>query len=126
MRYTTLLFLALLSLTVSAQVADPTRPADAPPADGLSAQNNGLNLQTIIVHPGKGRSTALIAGQVVRLGSRLGDKRVTKITEDEVVLQGDHGREVLRLTPSIQKKPVAKSHAATHHVQQPLTGTPRK
>lgn len=127
MRRATIFFLALLSLTAAAQVADPTRPADAPMADGSSSNtDNSLGLQTIIVRPGKGRSTALIAGQTVRLGSKVGEQRVIKIAEDEVVLQGDNGQEVLRLTPSIQKKPVAKLHATTHHVKQPPTETPKK
>lgn len=119
--------LFLLSLTAAAQVPDPTRPADTPMADGASAgTDNSLGLQAIIVRPGKGRSTALIAGQTVHIGSKVGEQRVVKIAENEVVLQGDKGREVLRLTPAIQKTPVAKTRTATHHVKQPPTGIPKK
>lgn len=127
MRRVTIFLLALFSLTAAAQVADPTRPADAPMADGSSSNTgNSLGLQAIIVRPGKGRSTALIAGQTVRLGSKVGEKRVVKIAENEVVLQGDNGQEILRLTPSIQKNPVAKPRATTPHVKQPPTGTSKK
>lgn len=128
MRHAIAISLFLLSLAVAAQVPDPTRPADTPVTDGASlGTDNSLGLQAIIVRPGKGRSTALIAGQTVHIGSKVGEQRVVKIAENEVVLQGDKGREVLRLTPAIQKIPVAKKpRAATHHVKQPLTGIPKK
>lgn len=127
MRRTIAISFFLLSLTATAQVPDPTRPADTPLADGASAgTDNSLGLQAIIRRPGKGRSTALIAGQTVHIGSKVGEQRVVKIAENEVTLQGDKGREVLRLTPAIQKTPAAKPRAATHHVKQPPTGTPKK
>ena len=125
MRRITAISFFLLSLTAAAQVPDPTRPADMPLADGASmGADNGL--QAIIMRPGKGRSTALIAGQTVHIGSKVGEQRVVKIDDNEVTVQGDKGREVLRLTPAIQKTPAAKPRVATHHVKQPPTGTPKK
>jgi len=124
MRRAIAIALSLLSLSAVAQVPDPMRPADTPIADSI---DNRSGLQAIIMRPGKRRSTALIAGQTVRLGSKVGEKRVVKIIENEVTLQGDDGREVLRLTPSIQKIPVAKKpRAATHHVKQLPTGISKK
>ncbi|MDO9273829.1 MAG: hypothetical protein Q7T94_12530 [Rugosibacter sp.] len=130
MRRAIAIAISLLSLSAVAQVADPMRPADMPIADGSSSSlsaDNSSGLQAIIVRPDKKRSTALIAGQTVRLGSKVGEKRVVKIIENQVTLQGDDGPEVLRLTPSIQKTPVAKKpRAATHHVKQLPTGISKK
>jgi hypothetical protein len=128
MRRAIAIALSLLSLSAVAQVPDPMRPADTPIADGSSLNTyNSSGLQAIVVRPGKRRSTALIAGQTVHLGSKVGEKRVVKIIENEVTLQGNDGREVLRLTPSIQKTPVAKKpRAATHHVKQLPTGISKK
>ena len=119
--------LSLLALSAIAQVVDPTRPADTPLTDGASAgTDNGRGLQAIIVRPGKNRSTALIAGQTVRIGSQVGEQHVVKITNNQVILQGDKGREVLQLIPAIKKTPVTKPRVATHHVKQHPTGTLKK
>lgn len=119
--------LSLLALSTIAQVADPTRPADTPLTDGASAgTDNSRGLQAIIVRPGKNRSTALVAGQTVHIGSKVGEQRVVKISDNAVILQGDKGREVLQLIPAIKKTPVAKPRVATHHVKQHPTGTLKK
>ena len=104
-----------------AQVPDPTRPAGtlAMPevGDGAAAPVES-GVQTVILRPG-GRSAAVINGQYVEVGGKLGDKRVVKITESEVVLKGESGREVIKVTPDIEKLPASRKAAA----RQRTTGT---
>ena len=107
-----------------AQVADPTRPAVAlmtqESAGGVAAPPES-GVQTVIVRP-KGKSAAVINGQYVEVGGKLGDKRVLKISESEVVLLGEGGREVMKVTPDIEKVPVKKATAAKRRT----TGTTEK
>ncbi len=91
---------------VLAQVPDPTRPAGAvmssEAAGGGVATPLESGVQTVILRRG-GKSAAVINGQYVEVGGKLGDKRVVKISESEVVLKGESGREVLKVTPAIEK-----------------------
>lgn len=99
-----------LSTGAAAQLPDPMRPADlqmAPSPAGTAAAPVESGVQMVIVRPG-GKSTAVINGQLVAVGDKLGDKRVLKITETEVVLKGDGGRESIKATPAIEKLPVRK------------------
>lgn len=105
------LFAALLTGVilgpVLAQVPDPTRPpVGQDSADGAAAQVDS-GIQTVILRPG-GKSAAVINGQYLRVGDRFGDKRVLEISEREVVLQGESGREVLKVMPAIEKIPAKK------------------
>lgn len=96
-----------------AQVPDPTRPADvlvAPAGGGGAAAGGGV--QVVILRSG-GKSVAVINGQHVEVGGKLGDRRVLNITENEVVLKGESGREVIKATPAIEKMPVMKKAAGT-------------
>lgn len=97
-----------------AQVPDPTRPAAAaiaPDAAGGGVAPVESGVQTVILRPG-GKSAAVVNGQYVEVGGKLGDKRVTKITESEIVLMGEGGREVIKATPTIEKVPAKKTTAA--------------
>lgn len=106
-----------------AQLPDPTRP----PARMMTPEVGGATapvesgMQTVIVRR-KGKSGAVINGQYVEVGGKLGDKRVIRISESEVVLKGEGGREVIRLIPSIEKTPVVKP-AAKGAVRRRPTGT---
>lgn len=98
---------------VVAQVPDPTRPPDAfltPGGDGVAAPHES-GVQTVILRPRGRKSAAVINGQYVEVGGMVGDKRVLKITETEVVLTGENGREVIKVMPAIEKMPVKKSAA---------------
>ena len=124
MRYD-LLSLMLTSLiwtgTAQAQVSDPTRPAGnqvtAEGGSGVSAPVES-GVQTVILRPG-GKSAAVINGQYVVVGGKFGDKRVLRITESEIVLKGESGREVIKVMPSVEKTPARKTAART----QRTTGT---
>lgn len=126
-----LLFLALagsLGLPpVLAQVPDPTRPPDSlltPGSDGVAAPHES-GVQTVILRHGRRKSAAVINGQYVEVGGMVGDKRVLKITETEVVLSGESGREVIKVMPAIEKMPVKKS-AAKRRTTETTSGTTEK
>ena len=120
--YVFALLLAALVATGSAlaQVPDPTRPAgaSAAPETGSVAAPVESGVQTVILRPG-GKSAAVINGQYVVVGDKLGNKRVMKISESEVVLKGEGGREVIKVTPAIEKLPTRKTAAIKRHT----TGT---
>jgi hypothetical protein len=110
-----------------AQVPDPTRPAGAlttPDAAGGVAGPIESGVQTVILRPG-GKSAAVINGQYVEVGGKLGDKRVLKISESEIVLTGASGREVIKVTPSIEKMPAKKKTAIKRRTTE-TTGTTEK
>ncbi|MDP2809826.1 MAG: hypothetical protein Q8O34_06715 [Rhodocyclaceae bacterium] len=109
---------------VLAQVPDPTRPAGAlmtPEAAGGIAAPAESGVQTVILRRA-GKSAAVINGQYVEVGGKLGDKRVVKISESEVVLKGEGGREVIKVTPAIEKVPARKTPAAKRR----MTGATEK
>jgi len=108
-----------------AQLPDPMRPAGAlmaPAATGGVAAPAESGVQTVILRPGR-KSAAVINGQYVEVGGKLGDKRVVKITESEVVLTGESGREVIKVTPAIQKVPAT---GKTADAKRRTTGTTEK
>ena len=126
-----LLFLALAGFMgmspVLAQLPDPTRP----PEIFLTSEGGGVvtphesGVQTVILRPGGRKSAAVINGQYVEVGGMVGDKRVLKITESEVVLNGESGREVIRVMPAIEKMPVKKA-AAKRRMTGTTAGTTEK
>lgn len=107
-----------------AQMADPTRPAAAvmTPEAGAGAAPAEIGVQTVIVRPA-GKSAAVINGQYVEVGGKLGDKQVLRIGESEVVLIGETGREVIKVTPAIEKVPSRKKTPAA---KRRTTGTTEK
>lgn len=84
-------------------MTDPTRPpvtSDTGDA-GLSAEAVP-ELQSVLISPQ--RAEAIISGRAVKLGDKVGDARVTKITEDGVVLRNGKDMQVLKLFPNIEKR----------------------
>ena len=80
---------------------DPTQPPQrfqAPTADQATPSEADLELQSILI--GNGRRLALIGGKPYRVGDRLGSLTVQNIFRDRVVLQGEGGTRILRLTMS--------------------------
>ena len=95
------MFLAWLPPAALADSPDPTRPADfAAPAGAVAAP---AGLQAVLLRP-KGGSVAVINGQTVAVGERVGDARLVSLSANEAVLVGPNGREVLRLAPAAEKK----------------------
>jgi MSHA biogenesis protein MshK len=108
-----LLGLALLSCltakTAGAEnLPDPTRPSTY--AGGAEPMNTGPVLQSVMISTG--RREAIISGKTVRVGDKVGDARVIKIGETEVVLGKGKELQTLKLFPGIEKGPASGGFAA--------------
>jgi MSHA biogenesis protein MshK len=90
---------------------DPTRP---PPVfsnpSGDTGAAAGPLLQSVMISPAG--SSAIIGGEIVKLGGKYGDARVVKITANEVVLRSANGTEILRMYPEVNMKAVRHAPAA--------------
>lgn len=86
---------------------DPTRPPAALHSpDGWTPEiHAGPVLQSVRV--AQGRYTAVINGETVKVGSKVGEARVIKIRETEVVLKTGEGLQTLKLFPDAEKRPAA-------------------
>lgn len=106
-----ILLLLTLPAALAAGLPDPTRPAlgGAAEGEGMLAPAAGPRVQMIRIAPGK--RTALVDGREVTVGSRLGEARVVRISEGEVVLKGPGGTEVLKLFADVEKRPVSSRPA---------------
>jgi MSHA biogenesis protein MshK len=96
------------STAAAAQLADPTRPPlAAEPAAAMAGARPSVasGLQSVILRK-KGKPAALINGEIVELGGKVGESRLVKVSEDAVVLKGPAGVETLRLMPSAEKRTV--------------------
>ena len=96
-----------LAGVVQAQWADPTKPPASVSTPATEQANTAApaltGLQSVILRK-QGKPAALINGEVVELGGKLGEATLVKINEDTVVLKGADGEETLRLTPAAEKK----------------------
>ena len=105
--------LALAPMLAGAEaLPDPTRPApgmDAGDGAATGGVASGPRLQMIKISPT--RSSAIVDGQEVTVGSRVGEMRVIRITEGEVVLKGKSETETLKLFSDVGKRPVAAQGA---------------
>ena len=90
-------------------LSDPTRP----PGAGAWQQGTqevapaGKQLQSVLLSGG--RRVAIIDGTMVALGGKLGEARVVRISETEVVLKTGEETETLKLFPSVDKQPVKRA-----------------
>lgn len=108
-RLVSLLLAAVPPLAALAE-ADPTRPPPAyvegAPADPAGASGSGAPaLQSVILPAGGGKGAAVINGQLVRVGGRIGDSRLIRVTGNEAVLSGPQGIQRLSLTPDVEITP---------------------
>lgn len=107
-----LLFVALLLHCVAAiaeTLVDPTRP---PAGISTDARNDALAapvLQSVMIS--SAARSAIIGGEMVRLGGKYGDAHVVRITETEVVLRSPSGTETLKLYPAVSITPVKPAPA---------------
>lgn len=83
---------------------DPTRPPEGMvAADGSMASANSVGLTSVMLPKKGGRASAIIDGQLVVVGGTVRDSTLVKVSESSVVLEGASGREVLYLTPDVEK-----------------------
>lgn len=97
---------------ISQVLNDPTRP---PPgiysneAAGSAAVSEPV-LQSVMISPTE--RSAIIGGKTVKLGGTVGDARIIKITEGEVVLRSPSGTETLRMYPDVSIKPIESASSS--------------
>ena len=101
----------LLSATCAgaAPFADPTRPpaSEAAPAAGSASGEGAPRLESVLIAPD--RRIAVINGQAVRVGERIGEARVLRITETEVALREGKSTQILRLFPAAERHPAGRT-----------------
>lgn len=123
MKTATILFLGLLAgvSTVSAEeggaLPDPTRPPlmlSGAGGGGANGAEAGMRLQSVL-NPKGNRPTAIISGQVVRVGEKVGEARLVRVSENEAVLRGPGGVERLYLVSEVSKKYVDPKAAAVEN-----------
>ena len=81
-----------------AALPDPTRPPEGMvtfSAPGAMPPSLEPQLQSVLT--GAAGRSAIIGGQRYKLGDRVGDARLVKISENEVVLSGPGGRRTMKL-----------------------------
>jgi MSHA biogenesis protein MshK len=89
----------------AAPFADPTQPPAARAAGEGSEAPAGPRIESILIAPD--RRLAVINGQQVTIGSRVGSAAVVRITETEVVLRGAEGEQTLKLFPELAGRTAA-------------------
>jgi MSHA biogenesis protein MshK len=87
-------------------LADPTRPPSASAEQEGEAAPAGKQLQSVLLSGG--RKVAVIDGTMVPLGGMVGEARVVKITETEVVLKQGEETETLKMFPGVDKQAVKR------------------
>ena len=101
-RLVTMLAASLLApVAHAAPFADPTQPPVVSDSAGVSA-SGGTRIESILIAPD--RRVAVISGQQVTIGSRIGSGTVVRITETEVVVRGAEGEQTLKLFPELAAK----------------------
>jgi len=105
---------AAMTVASAQALVDPTKPPagiDKPATVEAPGEENAASsgLQTIIRRKGE-KPAAVINGEYVTLGGRVGEARVVRINEDSVTLRSGAGTEVLKLAPGVEKSalPAAK------------------
>lgn len=88
-----LFFILLMSLAVHAELQDPTRPADP---EMVKGGNVGLPTLTAIMISSD-RRTAVINGQVVKVGDEVAGMTIISIEPNSVQLEGTQGKITLTL-----------------------------
>ena len=107
-KFATIAALIFASATPEAEeLPDPTRPAvgsgaiqSGAAAGEAKAVPSDDGLRTIIISPD--RRSAVINGQQVALGGKLGNERLMAVCDASVVLQGPEGRREVPLYPGVE------------------------
>lgn len=108
LRLLVLLWVACGACTASAQsLPDPTRPPAVPhvsagPAAAPAEEAPLPVLQSVLI--GKDRRMAIISGQRFEVGDQVGDARIVRITETEVLLRAGTRQTTLKLFPQVLKR----------------------
>jgi MSHA biogenesis protein MshK len=96
-------------------LVDPTRPPNVVASDAAAvpAENQ---LQSVLIS--QGRRVAVINGETVSLGGRIGDATVVRISATEVTLKRGDELEVLGMFGGVEKKSVRRRVPAAEKGQR--------
>lgn len=96
--------LSMAEAAIAQGMPDPTRPPSivSEPERNQDGAAALPQVQSILISPT--RRVATIDGRTVRVGDMVGDARVARILENEVVLSRGQERQVLKLFPGIEKQ----------------------
>jgi MSHA biogenesis protein MshK len=83
-------------------LVDPTRPPNGFGQAQDGAATAGPVLQSVLISPI--RRVAVVSGKTLRVGDKLGDAQLVKISENEVVLRTGKNLQVLKLYPLLRKQ----------------------
>ncbi|HUW29967.1 MAG TPA: hypothetical protein VMV97_15340 [Sulfuriferula sp.] len=103
------------STSAADALQDPTRPPAelSMPQGGAGAlAPSGPQLQSVQISARQ--RSAMISGQHVKVGDKIGAARVVMITENEVVLKGGNGLQTLKLFPDVGKRLIIRSQHPKH------------
>jgi hypothetical protein len=95
---------------------DPMRPFEARDDAAAQAGTPASRLQGVLTSPG--RKFALINGVAVPVGGVSQEGRLVELTESSAVLRKNGQREVLRMYPNIEKKPIRRAPASREQTEQ--------
>jgi MSHA biogenesis protein MshK len=118
----TLLMLLACGFAMAQSGGDPTRPAiedkPAPSQVDQTAAPVSSGLQSIIRRKNS-KPAAIINGEYIELGGRLGEAKLTRVEDGYVVMTNPAGaKEILVLTPGVEKK-MNNKETAKKAVTQP-------
>ena len=99
----TALMLAAAAPALAQPLADPTRPPSDLGTPGAAIAPAGPRLHSVLISPG--RRLAVIDGETVSVGGKIGDATVVQISETEVVLKRGEETERLGMFTGIEKRP---------------------
>jgi MSHA biogenesis protein MshK len=94
------------------ELSDPTKPPNvlaSPQAAAGADALQGNRLQSVLLS--RGRKIAVIDGEPVALGGKVGNAILVSISPSEVVLKEGNEARVVKLYPGTEKKPSAKRSA---------------
>jgi len=97
-------------------LVDPTRPPNAIASTDAAPGPAENQLQSVLIS--QGRRIAVINGETVPLGGRIGDATVVRISATEVTLKRGDDLEVLGMFNGIEKKSVRKRVPAAEKGQR--------
>ncbi len=104
-----------------AVLTDPTRPPPEMmaflPASAGAVVLAVPRLQSVMI--GSAERSAIIDGQRYKVGDKLGDARLLRISENEVVLAGTGGRQTMTLFTPVKQVPVPEKAAARARPKAP-------
>ncbi len=104
--------LFLMSAVALAQAMnDPTRPPAGYADAEAGVAGGGPVLQSVFISPTL--RAAIISGEMVKLGGKLGSAKLVKVSESEVVLKDGEVSQVLKLYPGVDKSAVKKPEVKT-------------